>query len=99
MKTWHASFENYRFKELEVWKIGMKIITEAYRLAIKFPRAEIFSLADQSKKATTSIVLNIAEGTGQPTREGFVLYLQRSKSSVLECVAKDCNSTRTCFTS
>jgi len=80
-------FKNYRFEDLEVWKLGMQIVHEVYKLVKKFPRDEIFSLVDQLKRAAISIVLNIAEGSGQPTAKGFAVYLHRSKSSVLECVA------------
>lgn len=80
-------FKNYRFEELEVWNLGMKIIHEIYRITKKFPKEELFALTDQIKRAGTSIVLNITEGSGQPTSKGFSVYLHRAKSSVLECVA------------
>jgi len=80
-------FARYRFEDLEVWRVGMEIVKEVYRLTKKFPRSEAFALSDQLKRAAVSIVLNIAEGSGQPTKKGFVLYIQRSKSSTLECVA------------
>ena len=81
------AFKNYSFENLEVWKIGMKIVSEVYRITNEFPKEEKFALADQLKRAATSIVLNIAEGSGQPTPKGFRIYLHRAKSSVLECVA------------
>lgn len=80
-------FQNYRFENLEVWNLGMKIIHEIYKIIKKFPKEELFGLTNQIKRAAVSIVLNIAEGSGQPTSKGFSLYLNRSKSSVLECVA------------
>lgn len=87
MQIKKGNFQNYRFEDLEVWKIGMLIVAEVYKASKKFPKEEVFASADQLRRAATSIVLNIAEGSGQPTTKGFVLYLQRSKSSVLECVA------------
>lgn len=80
-------FKNYKFEDLEVWKLGMKIIHETYRVIKNFPKEELFGLSDQIKRAAVSIVLNIAEGSGQPTSKGFAVYLHRSKSSALECVA------------
>ena len=87
MENNKSSFKNYRFENLEVYKLGMQIISEIYNLAKKFPKDEFFSLTNQLKRAVTSIVLNIVEGSGQPTSKGFALYLQRAKSSDLECVA------------
>jgi len=80
-------FVRYRFEELEVWQLGMKIVHDVYRLTRLFPRTEMYALTDQLKRAATSIVLNIAEGSGQPSKKGFQVYIQRSKSSTLECVA------------
>jgi len=80
-------FRKYRFENLEVWKLGMKIIHEIYRVVKQFPKEELFALADQIKRAAVSIVLNIVEGSGQPTSKGFAVYLHRAKSSVLECAA------------
>lgn len=80
-------FKRYRFEDLEVWKIGMEIIHEVYRITRKFPQEELFALSNQLKRASVSIVLNIAEGSGQSTSKSFSLYLNYSKSSVLECVA------------
>lgn len=82
-----SEFKNYRFEDLEVWKIGMEIVHEVYKITKKFSKNETFALADQLQRASTSIVLNIAEGSGQPTKKAFIQYIQRSKSSVLECVA------------
>ena len=80
-------FEKYRFENLEVWTLSMRIVGEAYKIVRQFPKTETYALADQLKRAATSIALNIAEGSGQQTAKGFILYLNRSKSSVLECVA------------
>jgi len=80
-------FKNYRFEDLEVYKISLKIVHEAYRVTKFFPTEERFALIDQLKRASTSIVLNIAEGSGQSTKKAFALYINRSKASTLECVA------------
>ncbi len=80
-------FEKYRFEDLEIWKLGMKIVSKVYDLVKKFPKEEAFALSDQLKRASTSIVLNIVEGSGQPTSKAFSLYLSRAKSSAIECVA------------
>jgi four helix bundle protein len=80
-------FQNYRFEKLEVWQLGMRIVHEVYKITRKFPREELFALTDQFKRAATSIVFNIAEGSGQSSSKSFCLYINRSKSSTLECVA------------
>ncbi|MDP2593358.1 MAG: four helix bundle protein [bacterium] len=87
MENTPFSFKGYRFEDLDVWKLGMKIVGHAYRITKKFPKEEQFALSDQLKRTSTSIVLNVAEGSGQPTKKGFCVYVSRSKASVLECVS------------
>jgi len=70
---WDKDFKNYRFEELEVWQVGLKIVKETYRVAKKYPPEERFGLGDQHKRAAVSIALNVAEGSGQPTKKGFIL--------------------------
>lgn len=82
-----GSFKNYRFENLDVWQIGMRIVGEVYKLIKKFPREELFGLSDQIRRASVSIVLNIAEGSGQSTGKSFAAYLRTAQSSVLECVS------------
>lgn len=87
MKSPSERFIRYRFEELEVWSLGMRIVREAYQVTKLFPKSEAFALCDQLKRAATSITLNVAEGSGQPTKKGFAVYIHRAKSSALECVA------------
>ena len=82
-----SRFKNYRFEDLEVWQLGMKIVHEAYRLVRAFPSNEKFGLADQLRRASTSIVLNIAEGSDRGTDKDFALFLNRSHTSLNEVVA------------
>jgi four helix bundle protein len=81
------NFKNYNFENLEVWKIALKITLEVYSLTKKFPSEEKFGLTSQFRRAATSIALNIAEGSGEPTSKLFILFIERAKASALECVA------------
>jgi four helix bundle protein len=51
-----------------------------------FPKAEILSLTDQFKRASISICLNIAEGSGG-SRVEFNQFLKIARRSIRECVA------------
>ncbi len=51
-----------------------------------FPKSETFALTDQFKRASTSICLNIAEGSGGSKQE-FNQFLKIARRSVRECVA------------
>ena len=57
-----------------------------YEITKKFPKEEIFSLANQFRRASVSICLNIAEGSGGSKAESNQ-FLKISRRSVRECVA------------
>ena len=50
------------FRDLEVWKLGIKIVTDIYRLTGEFPKSEIYGLVSQMRRAAVSIPSNISEG-------------------------------------
>lgn len=76
----------YKFENLEVWKIGMDLVRKSYKIIKTFPINERFALSDQLIRATTSIPLNIAEGSGKSTQKEFIKYIRNSISSLLELV-------------
>ncbi len=55
------------FTELDVWKVGLELTKEIYRLTKKFPREELYGMSSQMRRAVTSILANIAEGCGRYT--------------------------------
>jgi len=53
------------FEDLECYQLGKQVFREAYRVASLLPSEEKYNLADQLRRAATSIVSNIAEGYGR----------------------------------
>ncbi|MEZ4637090.1 MAG: four helix bundle protein [Caldilineaceae bacterium] len=53
------------FEHLEFYKASLQLLRAAYRLAAGLPDFERYNLADQMRRAATSILLNIAEGYGR----------------------------------
>jgi len=51
-----------RFEDLVVWQEAREIVKVVYRLTSKFPRKELYGLADQIQKAAVSTMSNVAEG-------------------------------------
>jgi four helix bundle protein len=78
--------ERFAFEDLKVYYKALNYVELVYAIAGTFPRTEMYSLADQFKRAAVSICLNIAEGTGGSTAE-FKYFLKISRRSLRECVA------------
>lgn len=53
------------FTDLKVWQGAHKLVLLIYSETNKFPKAEIFSLTSQMRRAAVSISSNIAEGFGR----------------------------------
>ena len=79
----------FRFEELKVWQIALRLSNDIDLLTKTFPREELYSLCSQMKRATDSVVLNIAEGsTGQsiPEFKRFLGIALRSDIEVVACL-------------
>jgi four helix bundle protein len=50
----------------------------------KFPKSEQFELASQTKRATYSIAMNIAEGCGRNSEKDFLHFLDMALGSAHE---------------
>jgi len=78
--------EKFAFKDLKVYKKALNYGDLAYGIAKTIPHVEVYSLADQFRRAAVSICLDIAEGTGGSTAE-FKHFLKIARRSIRECVA------------
>ena len=53
------------FRNLEIWKQGIVLVKEVYKLSNKLPTEEKFGLRSQITRAAVSIPSNIAEGSSR----------------------------------
>jgi four helix bundle protein len=58
-----------------------------YRLTSRFPKAEVFGLSANLRRAATSIAMNVAEGSGRGTRKDFAHFIDVASGSLFETVA------------
>ncbi|PIR03246.1 MAG: four helix bundle protein [Candidatus Magasanikbacteria bacterium CG11_big_fil_rev_8_21_14_0_20_43_7] len=77
----------YKFEKLETWKRAREFLKVVYIISKDFPDDERFGLTSQMRRATLSIVLNIAEGSQRNSDKDFVRFLQISYGSLLEVVS------------
>lgn len=62
----------------------MLIVRDCYALTTNWPRAELFGLTGQTRRAAVSIPCNLAEGKGRGTRPEMARYAQIALGSLYE---------------
>lgn len=74
----------HNFTDLLAWKKGHELVLEVYRLTNSFPKAEMFGLTNQLRRASVSITSNIAEGFSRSTYADKARFYAISLGSVTE---------------
>lgn len=72
------------FRKYEIWQKGIDIADIIYEICDKFPKFEIYALADQLRRASVSIASNIAEGASRKSCAEFAHYLEIAIGSAFE---------------
>src|SRR6056297_2954986 len=73
------------FEELDIWKLARKICQKVFELTNKDEFSKDFSLKDQIRRSSGSVMDNIAEGFEREGRKEFIQYMSISKGSSGEC--------------
>ncbi len=77
-----------RFEDLEIWQRAKELTSLIYRFSSSGTFARDFGLRDQMRRASVSIMSNIAEGFESQTQVLFTQYLGRAKGSAGELRAQ-----------
>lgn len=77
---------SYRFEKLIVWQKAMDFCIKVYNKTKSFPKDELYGITSQFRRASTSIPLNIAEGSGCRTKKEFIQFLYIALRSQYEVV-------------
>ena len=72
------------YKDLEVWKKGVRFAIEIYKISGGFPAKEQFCLTNQIRRAAYSVPGNIAEGYGRKSTKSYIQFLRTSRGSLNE---------------
>ncbi len=76
-------------KNLSFWTDITQFIVRVYRMAGRLPKAEMFGLTSQMKRAVISVRLNIVEGAACDSPAEFSRFLEiayRSLRETLTCI-------------
>lgn len=72
------------FRELEIWKEGMGVTTDIYKITNLMPTEEEYGLKRQLRRAAVSIPSNIAEGCSRSSQRDYIRFLEISLGSAFE---------------
>ena len=72
------------FRELKVWEKAHEMTLSAYQVTGSFPKHELFGLASQIRRCSSSIPANIAEGCGRLGNSELHRFLQIACGSANE---------------
>ena len=70
--------------KLRVFDLADEVAVLIYRITSKFPKEEMYALADQLRRAVVSIPANIAEGQARQHTKEFIQHLSIAKGSLAE---------------
>lgn len=73
-----------KFEEIQAWQKAHNVTLQIYRLTIEGNFSKDFGLRDQIRRASVSIMANIAEGHGRRTNAEFANFLNIARGLTAE---------------
>ena len=77
-----------RFEDIDAWKVARELTKLIYQVTAAGEFARDFGLRDQIRRATVSILSNIAEGFERGGNKEFLQFLSQAKGSCGEIRAQ-----------
>ena len=72
------------YRDLKVWQAGLKLAEAVHAVTTDFPKAEVFGLISQLRRAAVSIPSNIAEGHARDSTKEFLRFISIAMGSLAE---------------
>jgi len=76
------------FEDLRAFQRALDLMVDVYELTKSFPRAELYGLTSQLRRAACSVLSNIAEGQGRLTYGEWRQNLSEARGSLYEVQAQ-----------
>ena len=78
----------FPLEKLEVWRLAKALAGRVYLLTSSFPKDERFGLVDQMRRASVSVMSNLAEGCGRTSARDQAHFSQLAFGSLLKLDAQ-----------
>lgn len=75
--------KRHNYKNLKIWKLGIEMVDDVFKITNEFPKDERFGLISQINRCSISIPSNIAEGSSR-TDKSFSHFIDISLGSSFE---------------
>jgi len=72
------------YRTLKAWQHAQRLAIECAKATTKFPQYEQSGMADQLRRASYSVVLNIAEGSARRGSREYRRFLDQANGSLAE---------------
>lgn len=76
------------YKDLIVWKEAKNLVLLVYKITDNFPKNEIFGMTSQTRRASVSVLSQIAEGWLRKSVKDKLHFLEIALGSLLEVEAQ-----------
>jgi len=72
------------YRDLDIWKAGVQLVKDIYKLTEQFPKQEMYGLVSQMRRSSVSIPSNVAEGFRRYHNKEYKQFLYTSLGSCAE---------------
>ena len=76
----------FRYESLAVWPLSLEYVDACFIVADSLPQRFQFSIGEQLRRSATSIIANIAEGSGKATPQSERNFYDIARGSLAETV-------------
>jgi four helix bundle protein len=72
------------YRQLDIWKKGIELVKDVYKVTSSFPQHELYGLTNQMRRSAVSIPSNVAEGFRRQHNNEFKQFLHIALGSCAE---------------
>jgi four helix bundle protein len=73
-----------KFEKLNVFKEAHRLVLLVYKYTERFPKAELFGLTNQLRRAAISVTANIVEGNARNHKKEYIQFIYLAIGSLEE---------------